>query len=37
VTTKLIWAVMSEVAGNEEAMLGVYRKHLPLLERAAAQ
>lgn len=35
VAAKLIWAVMSEVAGNEEALVGMYRRHLPLLERAS--
>lgn len=37
VSTKLIWAVMSEVAGNEEALVGLYRRHLPLLQRAASE
>jgi hypothetical protein len=35
VSAKLIWAVMSEVAGNEEALVGLYRQHLPQLQRAA--
>jgi hypothetical protein len=35
VSAKLIWAVMSELAGNEDALVRLYRKHLPLLERAA--
>jgi hypothetical protein len=35
ITTKLLWAVMGEVAGNEDALVSLYRKHLPLLERAA--
>ena len=34
-SAKLIWAVMSEVTGNEQALVDLYRKHLPLLERAA--
>jgi hypothetical protein len=34
--TRLLWAVMGEVAGNEEALVSLYRRHLPLLERAAA-
>ena len=36
VSTKLIWAVMSEVTGNEEALVELYRRHLPLLERASS-
>jgi hypothetical protein len=36
VSAKLIWAVMSEVTGNEEALVALYRRHLPLLERASA-
>ena len=36
VSAKLIWAVMSEVASNEEALVGLYRRHLPLLQRASS-
>ncbi len=37
VATKVLWAVMSEVAGNEESLVELYRKHLPLLQRASDQ
>ena len=36
VSAKLIWAVMSEVASNEEALVELYRRHLPLLQRASS-
>jgi hypothetical protein len=32
---RMLRAVLSEVAGNEEGLLEIYRKHLPLLRRAA--
>jgi hypothetical protein len=36
VATKLLWGVLSEVAGNEQWLLEVYRKNLPVLQRASA-
>jgi hypothetical protein len=36
VSAKLIWAVMREVSGNEEVLVELYRRHLPLLRRAAS-
>ena len=36
VATKVLWGVISEVAGNERYLLDIYRKQLPVLQRAAA-
>jgi hypothetical protein len=33
---RMLLGVMSEIAGNEVALLDIYRKHLPLVRRAAA-
>lgn len=33
---RLLWGVMAEISGNEETLLAMYHKHLPLL-RAASQ
>jgi hypothetical protein len=33
---RMLRGVMSEIAGNEVALLDIYRKHLPLLRRASA-
>jgi hypothetical protein len=33
-SVRLLWGVMAEVAGNEQTLLALYRKHLPLLRQA---
>jgi hypothetical protein len=33
---RMLRGVMSEIAGNEKALLDIYRKHLPLLRRATS-
>ena len=33
---RMLQGVMSEIAGNEKALLDIYRKHLPLLRRATS-
>jgi hypothetical protein len=33
-SVRLLWGVMAEVAGNEQTLLALYGKHLPLLRQA---
>lgn len=33
-SVRLLWGVMAEVAGNEQTLLALYQRHLPLLRQA---